>query len=639
MVIAVVAALIAVLSLSLVATAQQQAPSADRLFSPETVEPGGQVTVTINITNFQLGMAVVETLPDGFTYVSDSLSDGTIQVAGQDLQIIPGSADFTYEVSASDTPGSYPFRGTVRDLDRVSHDIEASSVTVEAEPTPAPTTPSASRSFSPETVEPGGQVTVTINITNFQLGMAVVETLPDGFTYVSESLSDGTIQVTGQDLQIIPGSADFTYEVSASDTPGSYPFRGTVRDLDRVSHDIEASSVTVEAEPTPVPTTPSASRSFSPETVEPGGQVTVTINITNFQLGMAVVETLPDGFTYVSESLSDGTIQVTGQDLQIIPGSADFTYEVSASDTPGSYAFRGTVRDLDRVSHDIDDSTFTVAAASRSLSPETVEPGGQVTVTINITNFQLGMAVVETLPDGFTYVSDSLSDGTIEVDGQDLQIIPGSADFTYEVSASDTPGSYPFRGTVRDLDRVSHDIEASSVTVEAKTIVTPTPEPTPTDDMKPDVSWNVPQELTLEVRVRPIRPITEDDIASYIIEKGQLPKALRLDKTTGVITGRPVRESSAATTVTIKVTDTSGNDASFELRFPPVRDRTVEEDAPTPTLPAVPPIDLSGVTVGDAAPSSGLQLALAATGGALLLGGIGVMTARRRIRARARVKR
>ena len=122
MMIAVVAALIAVLSLSLVATAQQQAPSAaSRSFSPETVEPGGQVTVTINITNFQLGMAVVETLPDGFTYVSGSLSDGTIEVDGQDLQIIPGSADFTYEVSASDTPGSYPFGGTVRDLDRVSH--------------------------------------------------------------------------------------------------------------------------------------------------------------------------------------------------------------------------------------------------------------------------------------------------------------------------------------------------------------------------------------------------------------------------------------------------------------------------------------------------------------------------------------
>ena len=105
LIVAAVAGLVGVLSLSVIVFAQQ-APSAERSFSPETVEPGGQVTVTINITNFQLGMAVVETLPDGFTYVSDSLSDGTIQVAGQDLQIIPGSADFTYEVSVSDTPGA-----------------------------------------------------------------------------------------------------------------------------------------------------------------------------------------------------------------------------------------------------------------------------------------------------------------------------------------------------------------------------------------------------------------------------------------------------------------------------------------------------------------------------------------------------
>ena len=112
-----------------------------------------------------------------------------------------------------------------------------------------------------------------------------------------------------------------------------------------------------------------------------------------------------------------------------------------------------------------------------------------------------------------------------------------------------------------------------------------------------------------------------------------------MDEKTGIITGRPVRETVASTTVTIEVCDTSGNCESFEVRFPPVRDRTVEEPEPTPTLPDVPPVDLSGVTVGDAAPSSGLQLALAATGGALLLGGIGVMTARRRIRARARVRR
>ena len=140
--------------------------------------------------------------------------------------------------------------------------------------------------------------------------------------------------------------------------------------------------------------------------------------------------------------------------------------------------------------------------------------------------------------------------------------------------------------------------------------------------------------MVLNVRIRPISPITEDDIASYAIEKGQLPRVLRLDETTGVITGRPGRETSAATTVTIEVCDTSGKCASFDLRFPRVVDPTIVESTPTPTLPRVPEPDLSEVTVGGAAPSTGLQIALAAAGGTLLLGGAGIMAARRRARAR-----
>ena len=118
----------------------------------------------------------------------------------------------------------------------------------------------------------------------------------------------------------------------------------------------------------------------------------------------------------------------------------------------------------------------------------------------------------------------------------------------------------------------------------------------------------------------------------YFIEKSQLPKVLRLDETTGVITGRPVRETAAPTTVTIKVCDMSGYCAAFEVGFPPVVDPTIDETTPTPTLPEVPALDLP--PTGDAAPSTALQIALAATGGALLLGG-GVMTARRRVKAKS----
>jgi non-ribosomal peptide synthetase component F len=68
MIVALVAGLVAVLSVSLVAVAQQ-GPSAARSFDKATVAPGGQVVVTIDISGFELGMAVVETLPAGFNYV------------------------------------------------------------------------------------------------------------------------------------------------------------------------------------------------------------------------------------------------------------------------------------------------------------------------------------------------------------------------------------------------------------------------------------------------------------------------------------------------------------------------------------------------------------------------------------------
>ena len=47
----------------------------------------------------------------------------------------------------------------------------------------------------------------------------------------------------------------------------------------------------------------SATRSFNPATVAPGGTVTVTIEAANYGQAGGVTETLPSGFSYVSSSL------------------------------------------------------------------------------------------------------------------------------------------------------------------------------------------------------------------------------------------------------------------------------------------------------------------------------------------------
>jgi hypothetical protein len=57
---------------------------------------------------------------------------------------------------------------------------------------------------------------------------------------------------------------------------------------------------TVRVTAPPPPPGFSASRSFSPPSVETGGEVMVTINVSGYGAFGRVVETLPGGFAYVS---------------------------------------------------------------------------------------------------------------------------------------------------------------------------------------------------------------------------------------------------------------------------------------------------------------------------------------------------
>ena len=463
------------------------APTATRSFDKTTVEPGGEVVVTIAVANYGQGGGVTETLPGGFTYESSSLAAGDIEVTGQNVRfILQGTTSFTYTVTASSTTGSHSFSGTLRDFELDDYDVVgASMVTVEATAGPAPT---ATRSFDKTTVEPGGEVVVTIAVANYGQGGGVTETLPGGFTYESSSLAAGDIEVTGQNVRfILQGTTSFTYTVTASSTTGSHSFSGTLRDFELDDYDVVgASMVTVEATAGPAPT---ATRSFDKTTVEPGGEVVVTIAVANYGQGGGVTETLPGGFTYESSSLAAGDIEVTGQNVRfILQGTTSFTYTVTASSTTGSHSFSGTLRDFELDDYDVvGASSLTVRArATRSFDKTTVEPGGEVVVTIAVANYGQGGGVTETLPGGFTYESSSLAAGDIEVTGQNVRfILQGTTSFTYTVTASSTTGSHSFSGTLRDFERDDYDVGgASSLTVRARATVAPTT-PVPTRIARP----------------------------------------------------------------------------------------------------------------------------------------------------------
>ena len=96
-------------------------------------------------------------------------------------------------------------------------------------PVAAQGSPSATRSFSPDTVAPGGRVEVTITVANYDSGGSVTETLPQGFNYVSSTLDQA--DVTGQKVRFtLPReTTSFTYIVTAHSEAGSYTFYGNLR--------------------------------------------------------------------------------------------------------------------------------------------------------------------------------------------------------------------------------------------------------------------------------------------------------------------------------------------------------------------------------------------------------------------------
>ena len=476
---AVTVGLLSILGLSLVSA--QEGPSAIRSFDTASVAPGEQVVVTIEATGYGSLGAVTETLPAGFTYDSSSLVDeGEVtEVDARTVRFTLQGADktFTYTVTASSTPDSYDFTGTLRDSDRGDTAVVGeSSVTVEA--AVVGTGASATRSFDMASVASGGEVVVTIEATGYGSLGAVTEMLPAGFTYDSSSLVDeGEVtEVDARTVRFTLQGADktFTYTVTASSTAGSYEFSGMLRDSDRGDTSVGGeSSVTVEA--AAAGTGPSATRSFDKASVALDGEVVVTITATGYGSLGAVTETLPEGFIYVSSSLVDeGEVtEVDARTVRFTLQGADktFTYTVTASSTPDSYDFSGMLRDSDKGDTPVGGDTavavtFPVGPASRSFSSSSVAPGRQVVVTITATGYGSLGAVTEMLPAGFTYVSSSLVDeGEVtEVDARTVRFTLQGADktFTYTVTASRTAGSHDFAGTLRDSDRVDTSVGGSS---------------------------------------------------------------------------------------------------------------------------------------------------------------------------------
>ena len=136
--------------------------------------------------------------------------------------------------------------------------------------------------------------------------------------------------------------------------------------------------------------TPGATRAL-PASVLPGADFRITMSYSDIGSMGQVNETLPDGFTYVSSSLSSSAV-VTGigwAKFTLISG-LNFTYTVTASDVVGTHTFSGTVKDEDKnvaviggkttMKVGVEDTTTTTSILSDTTATA-APPGEHVTPT------------------------------------------------------------------------------------------------------------------------------------------------------------------------------------------------------------------------------------------------------------------
>ena len=210
---------------------------------------------------------------------------------------------------------------------------------------------SASRSFSADSVDAdaygGRDCHGCNNVGSF--GGLIVETLEPGLDYVPGSASlDGVaynslnVSADGRTLTAtLFGEITFQYSVTVSSTAS---ITGVVNDSDRNPETIGGPSTitvvattapepTATAEPSPEPEVgPTASRGFSAASVPAGGNLEVTITVADYGFGGLIVETLPEGFGYVSsDPVGAGFDADAGTVTFTLVDEASFKYTVTAS--------------------------------------------------------------------------------------------------------------------------------------------------------------------------------------------------------------------------------------------------------------------------------------------------------------------
>ena len=232
-------------------------------------------------------------------------------------------------------------------------------------------TPTATRTLPAEPVPADGSFQVEIEASDYGI---VVETLPEGFTYMCSSLDQHAVRfyVPTNTIEFkLTKEKYFTYYVALRYydlDEGTYTFSGVLRDRNGeyvIGGDTEIVVTEPEEEDDAEPT---AMRTLPEEPVAAGERFTIEIKVSDYGAIGQVLETLPEGFIYLTSTLDPGSVTVNGSTNTVkfyLICETSFTYTVALR------------------CHDIEEGTYTFSGIL-NINKEEYEIGGDTEIAVKL---------------------------------------------------------------------------------------------------------------------------------------------------------------------------------------------------------------------------------------------------------------
>jgi uncharacterized repeat protein (TIGR01451 family) len=456
---------------------------------PEPVAYGDNITYTLTVTNNgptdASGINVTDELPASVTFQSANASAGTAEFASGNVTWDIGSlgynasANLTIVVQAPDNTDNITntatVNGTFPDPDLGNNSASANTTVVPPESADLAITKTA----SPEPVATGANITYKITVRNNgpanASGVSVTDELPGGVGFPSINTSMGTANYdsgnitwniggldygTSANLTIIVQAPDYTDKITntASVSSDNDPIPG--------NNSASANTTVVPPESADVEIT----KTDSPDPVNTGDDLTYTLTVTNngpaSAAGISVTDQLPDEVTYRSHDTATGTANSDSGNVTWSIESLDYGESANLTIVVSAPGYAANITNTASVSSDNDpiaannhasENTtvrYVVPSADLSItktaSPDPVNPGGNLTYTITVTNLGPDSAsdvnVTDKLPQGVTYQSHDTAKGAANNISGNITWSIGSLDsgesanLTILVTALETPG-------------------------------------------------------------------------------------------------------------------------------------------------------------------------------------------------------